>query len=112
MLLNLEPLASLSELESAPPLGPRDQVGGRIGGILGPTEAARNGRATVSGPGWSLAFDLGQEDQVWTITVDASGGDGSVDALARLARETGWRIFVPKLGAFVDPSALKEVPRP
>jgi hypothetical protein len=112
MLLNLGPSASVSELESAPPLGPRDRVGGRIGGILGATQATQDGRATVSGPGWSLAFDLGQEDQVWAITVDAFGGDGSIDALESLARETGWRIFVPKLGAFVDPSALKQVPRP
>jgi hypothetical protein len=112
MLLNLGPSASLSELESAPPLGPRDQVGGRIGGILGATEATRDGRAAASGPGWSLAFDLGQEDQVWTITVEALGSDGSVDALEKLARETGWRIFVPKLGTFVDPSALRQVPPP
>src|SRR6185312_9325560 len=35
MLLNLGPSASISELESAPPLGSRDTVGGRIGGILG-----------------------------------------------------------------------------
>jgi len=112
MLLNLGPSASVSQLESAPPLGSRDKVGGRIGGILGATEAAHDGRATVSGPGWSLAFDLGQEDQVWTITVEALGGDGSIDALERLARETGWRIFVPKLGIFMDPSALKDVPRP
>jgi hypothetical protein len=112
MLLNLGPSAGLSELESAPPLGPRDKVGGRIGGILGATEAAGDGRAAASGPGWSLAFDLGQDDQVWTITVEALGSDGSIDALERLARETGWRIFVPKLGNFVDPSALKRVPPP
>jgi len=112
MLLNLGPSASLSELESAPPLGPRDTVAGRIGGILGATEAARDGRAVASGRGWSLAFDLGQEDQVWTITVEALGTDESIDALERLARETGWRIFVPKLGTFVDPSALRQVPPP
>src|SRR5206468_1837864 len=112
MLLNLGPSASPSELESAPPLGSRDKVDGRIGAILGATEAAQDGRATASGPGWSLAFDLGQEDQVWTITVEALGGDGSIDALERLARETGWRIFVPKLGTFVDTAALKQLPRP
>jgi hypothetical protein len=112
MLLNLGPSASVSELESAPPLGPRDEVGGRIGGILGTTEAAQDGRVTVGGAGWSLAFDLGQEDPVWTITVEALGGDGSIDALERLARKTGWRIFAPKLGTFVDPSALKEVQPP
>ena len=111
MLLNLGPSASISELESAPPLGSRDKIGGRIGGILGATEAAQDGRATVSGPGWSLAFDLGQEEQVWTITVEALGGEGAIAALERLARETGWRIFVPKLGTFVDPSALREVQR-
>jgi hypothetical protein len=110
MLLNLGPSADLTELESAPPLGPRDQVGGRIGGILGATEADGAGRAAASGPGWSLAFDLGQEEQVWTITVEAFGSDRSIDALERLARETGWRIFVPKLGVFVDPSALKQIP--
>jgi hypothetical protein len=112
MLLNLGPSARVSEVESAPPLGPRDNVRGRIVGILGATEAARDGRATVNGAGWSLAFDLGQDDQVWTITVDALGGDGSIDALERLARETGWRIFVPKLGIFVDPSALRKLSRP
>jgi hypothetical protein len=112
MLLNLGPSASLSELESAPPLGFRDKVGGRIGAILGATETSQDGRATARGPGWLLAFDLGQEDEVWTITVEALGDNGSIDALERLARETGWRIFVPKLGSFVDPSALKQVPRP
>lgn len=112
MLLNLGPSAGVSELESAPPLGPRDQVRGQIGAILGATESAQDGRVTVGGPGWLLAFDLGQEDQVWTITVEARGSDGSIGALERLARETGWRIFVPKLGNFVDPTALEDVQRP
>lgn len=112
MLLNLGPSAGVSELESAPPLGPRDQVRGQIGAVLGATEAAQDGRVTVGGPGWLLAFDLGQEDQVWTITVEARGSDGSIGALERIARETGWRIFVPKLGNFVDPAALENVQRP
>ena len=111
MLLNLGPSAGVSELESAPPLGPRDQVRGRIDGILGATETAEDGRTTVGGPGWLLAFDLGREDQVWTITVEARG-DGSIGALERLGGETGWRVFVPKLGTFVDPAALKDVQRP
>ena len=112
MLLNLGPSAGVSELESAPPLGFRDQVRGQIGAVLGATEAAQDGRVTVGGPGWLLAFDLGQEDQVWTITVEARGSDESIGALERLARETGWRIFVPKLGNFVDPAALEDVQRP
>jgi hypothetical protein len=65
----------------------------------------------VRGPDWSLVLDLGRDEPVWTITVEARG-DGSTTALERLARETGWRIYIPKLGTFVDARALADVTPP
>jgi hypothetical protein len=111
MLLNLGASAGTGELETAPPLGNRAEVRDRVSGVLGQPDAAEDGRATVHGRDWSLALDFGRDDPVWTITVEARG-EGSTMALERLARETGWRIFIPKLGSFVDPQALNDVTPP
>ena len=108
MLVNLGPTSSPAELESAPPLGNREDVLQRITAVLGDTGAAADGRVNLHGPKWSLTLDVGREDPVWTVTINACGDD-SPDVLGRLARETGWRIFIPKLGRFVDPAALSEV---
>jgi hypothetical protein len=53
---------------------------------------------------------VGREDPVWTVTIEARG-DESAEVLSRLVRETGWRMFMPKLGRFVDPAALSDVSR-
>jgi hypothetical protein len=111
MLLNLGPAADAADLETAPPLGCRSEVRDRIVQVLGRSGAVHDSHATVNGPGWSLALDLGREEPVWTVTVEARG-EGSTSALERLARETGWRIFIPKLGTFVNPQALTEVAPP
>jgi hypothetical protein len=108
MLLNLAPTSGPADLEAAPPLGSRNDVLQRIKAILGHIGAAPDGRVNLQGPNWALTLDVGREDPVWTVTVDARG-DESADVLARLVRETGWRIFMPKLGKFVDSSALSAV---
>jgi len=109
MLLNLEPSATASDLENAPPFGSHEEVSERIVAILGPFDGPTDRRKTVQGPGWSLALDFGGDERVWTITADARGSDGSVAALERLARKTGWQIFVPKLGTFIEPGALGSI---
>ena len=108
MLLNLAPTSGPADLESAPPLGSRKDVLHRIKAILGHIGAAPEGRVNLQGPNWALTLDVGREDPVWTVTIEARG-DESADVLARLVRETGWRIFMPKLGKFVDPAALSDV---
>jgi hypothetical protein len=108
MLVNLGPAAAPADLESAPPLGERRDVRERVSAAIGRADPAGNGRAIVRGPDWSLALNFGEEDPVWTIAIEARG-DGSADALERLAQETGWRIFVPRLGRFADPAALREL---
>jgi hypothetical protein len=111
MLLNLGPAAEVTDLETAPPLGTRSEVRDRVVQVLGPSGTFHDGRATLIGPGWSLALDLGRDEPAWTVTVEARG-DGSTLALERLARDTGWRIFIPKLGVFVEPQALRGVAPP
>jgi hypothetical protein len=111
MLLNLGPLADVADVETAPPLGTRGGVRERVVPVLGSSAVFEDGRATLCGPDWSLALDLGRDDPVWTVTVEARG-DGSMQALERLARDTGWRIFIPRLGVFVDPRKLSGVAPP
>jgi hypothetical protein len=107
MLLNLGPSAAVDDLENAPPLGSHQEVVERIAGILGPLSGAADRRITVERPGWSLGFDLGGDDRVWTIAVETRGSDESIAALETLSRETGWQIFVPRLGTFVEAAGLR-----
>lgn len=108
LLLNLGPSAEAGDLEGAPPLGTRRDVSERLAAIIGALTAGAHGHAVARGPDWVLTLDPGREDPVWTIAVDARG-DGSVSALERLARDTGWQIYVPKLGVFVDPRQLARI---
>ncbi len=112
MLLNLDASAGTTEVEFAPPLGQRGEVRERIAQVLGPLDGAANGREKVRGPDWYLALDLGRDEPVWAVTAEARGGDGSINALERLAHQTGWRIYVPRLGTFVEPEALVTLGRP
>ena len=112
MLLNLEPSATAGDLEWDPPFGSPEEVLERIAAVLGPLHGPADRRKTVQGPGWSLAFDLGRNDRVWTIVVETRGSDESIAALEKLARDTGWQIFVPRLGTFVEPAALGTLDNP
>jgi hypothetical protein len=107
MLLNLEPSAAAADLENAPPLGSHEEVVARIADVLGPLSGAEDRRITIQRPGWSLTFDLGRDDRVWTIAVEARGSDESIATLEKLARETGWQVFVPRLGTFIEPAGLR-----
>lgn len=109
MLLNLGPSPAADDLETAPPLGSHEEVVERIAGILGPLSGAEDRRITVERPGWSVRFDLGGDERVWTIAVETRGGDESIAALETLARETGWQIFVPRLGTFIEAAGLRSI---
>jgi hypothetical protein len=99
MLLNLES-AEPGEIEYAPPLGGASDVTARISGVLGPLTDRGSGRYSVGGTDWRLDLDFGRDDPVWTVAVDPRGSDAALEALDTLARSTGWRVYIPKLGAF------------
>jgi hypothetical protein len=105
MLLNIDPAAGAGAVEHAPPIGTRSEVAQRLGSVFPGIRVDGDGRRTVRGEDWSRTLHLGDEDVVWTVTAEACG-DGSVDAVGRLAAATRWRIFVPKRGGFVDAGDL------
>jgi hypothetical protein len=99
MLLNLEN-PEVGDIEYAPPLGNAQEVAARISSVLGPLTDEGGGKFSVGAGDWRLGFDLGGDDTVWTAAVEARGSGAAVEALDTLARDTGWRVFVPRLGAF------------
>jgi hypothetical protein len=100
MLLNLEPTASLSDIEYAPPLGSREEVVARISSVFAPLTDEGGGKYSAGGDDWRLRFDAGSDEPVWAVKVDVRGSEDALAALDRLARETTWRVFVPRLGTF------------
>ena len=111
MLLNVDPAADAGAVEHAPPIGVRSEVARRIADVFPGFRVDGEGRGTVRVEDWSLALHLGRDEKVWTVTVEARG-EGTIDALETLAAATGWRIFVPKRGVFVDPGDLRMVDSP
>jgi hypothetical protein len=111
MLLNLDPEADASAVEHAAPLGTRSEVARRIADVFAGFRVDGEGHGTLRGEDWSLTLHLGADENVWTATVDARG-DGSIGPLETLAAATGWRLFAPKHGVFLNASDLRPVERP
>ncbi len=110
MLLNVDPESDASAVEHAPPLGARSEVARRLVEVFADLYIDGRGTGALRGEDWSLTFHLGADEQVWTVTVDARG-DGSIAALEALTAATGWRMFVPKHGVFMQPGDLRPVDR-
>lgn len=108
MLLNMSDTASPADIESAPPLGSRDEVLGRLREIVPDLEVDANGRSEHTGPDHSVRLDLGPGDVVHTIVIEAAGGTG-ISMVRWVLESTGWRAFVPRSGRFIEPDALEGV---
>jgi hypothetical protein len=100
MLLDLDASAPISEIEHAPPLGDEEDVVARIAGVLGPLTREDDGTYRAGGSDWMLTFDVGRDPIVWTVVVGVHGSEAADEALERLARDTTWRVFIPRLGTF------------
>ena len=109
MLLNLPESATLADVETAPALGSSDEVRARIGKVLPGIQFNEHGRATYNRPDFSIQFDLGRGDPVYTAVVHLEG-DAAARVFGRLIAHTGWRAFAPKRGAFVAVGETVEVP--
>jgi hypothetical protein len=108
MLLNVTATAGPSEIESAPPLGSREDVLGRLREVLPDLEVDARGRGQHQGPAHALRVDLGASDPVHTLVLEASGETAS-SVVRWIMEATGWRAFVPKRGRFVEADALESV---
>jgi hypothetical protein len=107
LLLHVDQAAGPDAVEHAPPLGTRDDVIGILRSAVDELELDAPGR-TLRHRSGALTLDLGVQDPVPAIVVDARGEAG-----AALAREillvAGWRAFVPKTGLFVTADDLAAI---
>lgn len=108
MLLNLPPTATPAMVESAPPLGGRAEVVHRLRAAMPGILADERGRCVYTRPDCSALIDLGPGEPVATAVVDAEG-DGAGALLRAILETSGWRLFAPRLGTFVDPDHLEHL---
>jgi hypothetical protein len=106
MLLNLSPAAGREAIELAPALGPREEVERSIARALAGIVFDDNGRGALVSEAGSVQIDLGPEPVAWTAILHAEGR-GVRDLVRALIVETGWRIYYPKRGAFVEVEDLE-----
>jgi hypothetical protein len=99
LLLKLDVNATPDAVETAPPLGPRDELIQILSGVVPDLEVNQN-RQLLMRPDGSLTLDLGAHDPVPTVVVDARGEAG-VALVKEVLLMTGWRAFAPKTGLFV-----------
>jgi hypothetical protein len=105
LLLNLKPTDGLEQIETAPPLGRRDEVIMALQGVAPGMSFDADGRADYIEHDYRLTIDLGRGNPVHTA-VAAAEGDTGVELLRAVMEREGWRAYAPKAGVFVEPDAL------
>lgn len=108
LLLNLDPSVGAESIEYAPPLGTRDATIAALRLALDGVRFNDGGSASVTRPDYAIEIDIGVYEPVWTATVRASG-PGAASAVRALADTTGWRLYVPKRGVFMDAGETAKV---
>lgn len=106
MLLNLSLTDGREAIEQAPPLGPREEVEEAIARALAGVTFDERGLGTMVSEAGSVKIDLGPDPVAWTAILSAQGR-GVRGVVRTLVAETGWRIYYPKRGAFVDVDDLE-----
>jgi hypothetical protein len=101
MLLNLPAEAGVDAVEHAPPLGSRNEVVRRLESALPGLRITGDGRGAVEKADCAIEVSLGAEDPVATAVLDARGA-GAVEAVRKLVHVTGWRVYAPRRGTFVE----------
>ncbi len=104
LLLNLDVSDGPEAIEGAPPLGTRDDVVAILYGLipdLQPDESER----VLCRQDRSIRLDLGADDPVRTVVVEARGQAGGA-LVKEVLGMTGWRAFAPKTGLFVTADEL------
>lgn len=105
MILNLPADATPAAVEKAPPLGRREQVGALLAELLPGAQFDEFGCVRFFRDDYTIEIELADGDPVHTATLHLTGQPSIVPA-RRLLRRTGWRLFSPKRGEFVEPEVL------
>ena len=101
LLLNLAASAGVEAIEHAPPLGTREETIAALRRALDGLQFDDGGTATFTRKDVAIEIDIGVHEPVWTATLQASGA-GAASGVSALAGTTGWRVYVPKRGVFLD----------
>jgi len=104
LLLNLGVSSGPEAIETAPPLGTRDEVVAILFGVI-PDLDVDNARGLLMRQDDAVRLDLGLHDPVPTAVVEARGEAG-VALVKEILLMTGWRAFAPKTGLFVSAADL------
>lgn len=107
LLVDVRADAGPDAVETAPPLGARRDVVATICGVVPDLDAEPGGRVLRHRSG-ALSLDLGVEDPVATVVIDARG-EGGVALTREILLMTGWRAFAPKTGLFVTADDLAAI---
>jgi hypothetical protein len=107
LLLNVDVLSGPEAVESAPPLGTRNDVGAILCGVIPDLEFVDGTRVLGRYDG-SIKLDIGAQDTVATVVVEVHGQAG-VALIKELLLMTGWRAFAPKTGLFVSADDLESL---
>jgi hypothetical protein len=99
LLLALDVSAGPEQIESAPPLGSRDEVTAILHGVIPDLEIS--GSPILVRSDGSVRIDLGTRDPVPTAVLIANGEAGVV-LVKEVLLMTGWRAFAPKTGLFIS----------
>jgi hypothetical protein len=108
MLLNLPEDAGVEAVETAPPLGNRADVVRKLEETLPDLGIDDSGRGTFNRPDCTISVALGTSEPVATAVLDAQG-EGALTRIRALLEATGWRVFAPRRGVFVDAGQLQDL---
>lgn len=104
LLLNLAPADTAAHIETAPPLGSRDEVIRTIGEAI-PGIRFDGAAGEAGGDGHRVTVDIGRDDPVHAAVATAEG-DAGLALLQQLLERTRWRAYAPREGKFIEPDAL------
>jgi hypothetical protein len=107
LLLNVDVLAGPEAVESAAPLGGRNDVTAILAGVIPGLESVGGTRVLARADG-SIKLDIGTQDPVATVVAEVHGQAG-VALIKELLLMTGWRAFAPKTGLFVSTEDLESL---
>jgi hypothetical protein len=105
LLLNLKPTDGLDQIETAPPLGSREDVISVLQGWIPGISFDTEGKGEVSGADHRLTIDVGRHRDVHAAVASAEG-DAAIELLRSVLEREGWRVYAPKAGVFIEPDAL------
>ena len=105
LLLNLQPTDGLDQIETAPPLGPRQSVIAAIQRAAPGLVFDANGRGLLTAGDHRVTIEVGPADPVHAAVASAEG-DRGVEILKTVIQAQRWRAYAPRAGVFIEPDAL------